>query len=403
MEVTFDQLPIKSGNLLPHEHVERKGIGHPDTICDQIAEKASEIYSRFSFDKYGRIPHHWFDKVILVGGESVIEFSKGELVRPYTVIFTGKVCYAVGDEEIPVEKLLKKATVQVLSNCLVGFDPEKHVEYEFKLVDYHGAGRDASRYRPQSPEDLGDIDAVCDSFSNDCNLVTGYAPLSDLEMMVLEGEMLLNSKEFKKSFPCVGTDIKVFGVRDENEINITFNVPFLGAKVSSMEEYRKLKENVKQVLVEKYSSQFKKRNVHVHVNPQDRTQNPYLTAIGSAADTGDVGLVGRGNRINGLITPMRPMSIEAPAGKNPIDHTGKILSYFARELAAELHQKFNMSFYVNIFIAKGSQLTAPDSVLISSDNPESLDKNAVQQLLKERLNELPRYCKNFVFGGEVLW
>ncbi|MEK8173283.1 methionine adenosyltransferase [Streptomyces sp. M19] len=76
------------------------------------------------------------------------------------------------------------------------------------------------------------------------------------------------------------------------------------------------------------------------MNATDRNNRPYLTALGSVADTGDVGVVGRGNRVNGLITPMRPMSIEAPAGKNPLDHTGKIYNVLAMRLAQQVHERF---------------------------------------------------------------
>jgi S-adenosylmethionine synthetase len=38
---------------------------------------------------------------------------------------------------------------------------------------------------------------------------------------------------------------------------------------------------------------------------------------------------GRGNRINGLITPCRPMRLEAAAGKIPVTHVGKIYNVMA--------------------------------------------------------------------------
>ena len=48
---------------------------------------------------------------------------------------------------------------------------------------------------------------------------------------------------------------------------------------------------------------------------------------------GDDGQVGRGNRVNGLITPGRPMSLEAAAGKNPVSHVGKLYNVLATEIA----------------------------------------------------------------------
>ncbi len=59
----------------------------------------------------------------------------------------------------------------------------------------------------------------------------------------------------------------------------------------------------------------------VHVNTADdiKKKSVFLTVTGTSAEMGDDGSVGRGNRCNGLITPNRPMSMEATSGKNPID------------------------------------------------------------------------------------
>lgn len=54
---------------------------------------------------------------------------------------------------------------------------------------------------------------------------------------------------------------------------------------------------------------------------------------GLSAEMGDDGQVGRGNRVNGLITPGRPMSLEAAAGKNPAAHVGKLYNVLAHVTA----------------------------------------------------------------------
>jgi S-adenosylmethionine synthetase len=55
---------------------------------------------------------------------------------------------------------------------------------------------------------------------------------------------------------------------------------------------------------------------------------------GTSAESGDDGEVGRGNRASGLITPYRPMTMEAVAGKNPVTHVGKIYNIVASRIAA---------------------------------------------------------------------
>jgi len=54
---------------LPVEIVERKGIGHPDSLCDGIAERISVEYTRWCQENLGVLLHHNFDKVQLVAGE----------------------------------------------------------------------------------------------------------------------------------------------------------------------------------------------------------------------------------------------------------------------------------------------------------------------------------------------
>lgn len=45
---------------------------------------------------------------------------------------------------------------------------------------------------------------------------------------------------------------------------------------------------------------------------------------------------GEASRANGLITPCRPISIEAAAGKNSATHTGRIFTVLAQWIAAAI-------------------------------------------------------------------
>ena len=62
----------------------------------------------------------------------------------------------------------------------------------------------------------------------------------------------------------------------------------------------------------------------------------YLTVTGTSAEAGDDGEAGRGNRINGLIVPFRPMTMESVAGKNPVTHVGKLYNIVASLIAQRL-------------------------------------------------------------------
>ena len=61
------------------ELVERKGIGHPDTICDALAETFSRALSRHYRDRFGTVLHHNVDKALLVGGRATPRFGGGHI------------------------------------------------------------------------------------------------------------------------------------------------------------------------------------------------------------------------------------------------------------------------------------------------------------------------------------
>lgn len=385
------------------ELVERKGLGHPDTICDAIAETMSRLYSRFCLESFGRIAHHWFDKVMLVGGEADIRFGEGRLVRPYTVIYAGKCAFSVGDRRIPVDDIAKRAAEHVLATRLTGFRRETDLRVRLELVDHTGPGRSSRRYRPCCVEDLPLLDGG-DPVSNDSNLLVGFSPLTPLEELVLCAETWLNSREFKAKNPDVGWDIKVIGSRIGDEIRLLVNVPFLAAAIPSMHFYNERKRAVTELLRDNLQRRFD-LDPAIRINPADLEESgPYLVALGSVADTGDVGVTGRGNRINGLITPMRPMSIEASSGKNPVDHTGKLHAWAATELARVLAGKLDVGVEVFIHTAKGTPAREPDEVMINvARRLDAEEERFVKEAVSSTLERLPRQSRHLIEDDVHMW
>ncbi|WP_217224304.1 methionine adenosyltransferase [Streptomyces anulatus] len=383
---------------LPYELVERKGVGHPDTMCDAMAERMSRYYSLHCLKEFGGVAHHWFDKVTLYGGGAEIDYGRGELTSPYRVKVFGKAAYRVGDVEIPVQDIMFRAASDILSEVTTGFDPARHLVVELGVVDHQGSGRRASRYQPAGPQDLIPLRST-GLVSNDTNLLHGYAPLSRLENVVLELERLVNGTDFKQRHQDSGWDVKVFGSRRDNAFSLVVNMPFLAAHIESMDQYWARKATIQRELEEFVGSQGIK-DFRMLMNATDRNGRPYLTALGSVADTGDVGVVGRGNRVNGLITPMRPMSIEAPAGKNPLDHTGKIYNVMAMRLARQVHETFGGPAQVHIFTSKEAPLERPDEVVVTT--PQG-DEPAIEALVDAAVAGTADLTVELIETGIALW
>ncbi|WP_342475267.1 methionine adenosyltransferase [Weizmannia sp. FSL K6-0777] len=390
-------------SLKDTELVERKGIGHPDTICDAIAEKCSQNYSLYFYNKYKKFAHHWFDKVMLIGGESKIDFGVAEIIKPYKIIVAGKCVKKFNNEEVPLMDIFKMSCKQVLENCLTGFDIEKHLIIIDETVDHQGAGRKSSRYRPENIGDLVTIDSS-NLVSNDCNLLSSHFPLTKLENMVLDIERYINGKQFKKLFPQTGWDVKVIGLRNKHDYELLVNIPILAYFVNSLDEYTSVIADVKKHLAF-YLEENYTENIKLNINPQDKTNNPYLTVLGSAADTGDVGVVGRGNRINGLITPMQSISIEAPAGKNPLDHTGKIYGLLTKQLAQLIAERTGTHVELHVYTYKEAPIKQPAQVIVNIRNGSvsELEVQEIRAIIEKGFNSIDDVNESFIFSDVTLW
>jgi S-adenosylmethionine synthetase len=91
----------------------------------------------------------------------------------------------------------------------------------------------------------------------------------------------------------------------------------------------------------------------------------YLTVLGTSAEGGDCGQVGRGNKVNGVIALNRPMSTEAAAGKNPVSHVGKIYNLLSHKIAEKVYETVPGIREVYIWLC--SQIGQPiDQPLIAS-------------------------------------
>jgi len=198
--------------------------------------------------------------------------------------------------------------------------------------------------------------------SNDTSFGVGYAPLSETEKIVLETERLLNSEEFKKKWPAVGEDIKVMGLRKGEEIDLTIAAAIVDSEVQNPQEYMEVKEGIYNAIKE-LTSKYTNRDVNIYVNTADDPDKDiyYITVTGTSAEAGDDGSVGRGNRVNGLITPNRHMSMEAAGGKNPVSHVGKIYNILANLIARDIAEEVEgvQEVYVRILSQIGKPIDEP--------------------------------------------
>jgi S-adenosylmethionine synthetase len=309
----------------PFEVVERKGIGHPDTLADGISEAISRELCKHYLDEFGQILHHNVDKVLIIAGKSQPEFGGGSILIAPCVVVGGR---ATRPSNKSLDEIFNESVSSHFQKTLNN------------LKDY--------KVEPRAEEGAPELRSLIGRGANDTSIGVGFAPLDPVESLVLDLE-----KEVRASHG-VGEDCKIMAVRIEDQLKIVVAAAMVSRCISSMQDYLEAKARVKDAVVKMANTD------DVSVNAADFGSNIFLTISGTSIEMGDDGATGRGNRGNGLITPMRPMTMEAIAGKNPVSHVGKIYNVLAQSMAKEISELEGIrEAYVTLVSKIGSPLDQP--------------------------------------------
>lgn len=369
------------------EIVERKGIGHPDTICDNVAEQVSIALSKYYLDEFGVVMHHNVDKGLLVGGIASPFYNGGEIIEPIELTIVGRAIKEKNRRSLPVDEIAIEAMRKWLKENIRHLDAENHIITKVKI-------RPGSQGLVELFERFGKGEVP---LSNDTSIGAGFYPFDELEKTVYKTEKLLNSGETKRKYPFIGEDIKVIGIRNKEKIRLTVAMATVDKYIQGLDDYIDKIRKVKELLLKEISLGL---NLEVEINTADSYENEsiYLTVTGTSAEQGDDGQVGRGNRVNGLITPYRPMSLEAAAGKNPISHIGKIYNLFANDLSkAIVETGLADEAYVYIASEIGKPINQPQ-VLDIRVKGKKIDNEAIRIIAEEMLDEMPNLWKSVIEG-----
>ena len=336
------------------EVVERKGSGHPDTLCDAAAETFSRRLGRAYLDAAGRILHHNVDKALLIGGRTRARFGGGEWLQPIRIVLAGRATSRAGDAEIAVEEIGRAAVAEALE-VVRHLDPG-HVEIEVAVQQGSAELRELFG--------RGDVPRA-----NDTSIGVGFAPRSPAEALTLAADRRL--RELAASDPAspIGEDTKVMVVRTGDSVRLTAAAAMIAALTSDERAYRNAVESVRSAMLEEALA-LGFTAPSVTVNGADGPDAFYLTLAGTSAECGDDGQVGRGNRFSGFISPMRPMTLEAYAGKNPCTHVGKLLSVAATEIAETCARDERIRTAECVLVSQiGAPVSEPQAASVRLDAP----------------------------------
>lgn len=377
------------------EIVERKGTGHPDYICDSVMESISVALSREYMKLFGRVLHHNIDKCLLVAGQVDKWFGGGKVIKPMEFIIGDRATFEAGGKKVPVVDIAGDTVKAWFRENLKRVDPVKDLKVRVAL-------------QPGSVEltDIFEREGRVKG-ANDTSAAVGYAPFTPTEKAVFDTERFLNSPAFKTAFPWTGEDVKVMGFRKADVLDLTVAMPLVAGLVADEPGYFKKKKEVEGALRD-FTSAFGFKKVSVNFNtldvPGKGLGGVYLTLLGTSAEDADSGQVGRGNRVNGVISLNRPTGTEAAAGKNPASHVGKIYSVLAHRMAGEVYKRVDgvAEVYVWLLSQIGSPIDRPKEVSVQVVPEGKLNYNKVKEgissVVEEFLSEIEHFTGELTRG-----
>ncbi|WMW26000.1 methionine adenosyltransferase [Methanolobus sediminis] len=396
--ITVEKFRSVSASEQHLEIVERKGLGHPDSICDAIMDAISVNLCTEYLEKFDAILHHNIDKCLLVAGETAGIFGGGVMVDPMLLVIGDRATFKAEDIEIDVANIAVDTAKRWFDEKLRFVQPD-FVEYQVELKP--GSAELTDIFRRQKGI-LG---------SNDTSAAVGYAPLSFTEQAVLDMERHLNSSVFKEEFPESGEDVKIMGVRRGSKFDVTVAMPLIDLFVDSEQHYFNMKQEIFRSMNAYLAGYLEKNNVQMNASisfnnldiPGRGMEGIYTSVTGTSAEDADCGQVGRGNRVNGIIPLNRPVSSEAAAGKNPVSHVGKIYNVLSHHIAARIVEKVPdvKEAYVwllsDIGVAIDSPKVAAAQVIMNKGSVDSVARE-IEEVIDFELEHIQDFCMQLARG-----
>lgn len=280
------------------------------------------------------------------------------MTTPVTLTIGGRISTSFAGIPIDHQGLFEQVAHDYLATVLPSFDAGSWLRIEHITNDH---SRYPTWFRPRSLADLPELDHPT---ANDTVAVTAWCPNTPTEDLVLALERHLNQEGRGPRHPCLGEDIKVMATRRHQLVDLTVNVPVHPKAAATTADYYDILTELQAELDDVAAAALNGRlDQRLHLNSS--TQNPfggkrqYLLGSGSCLEFGEEGFVGRGNGASGPIPIARAKSVEAPFGKNPTYHAGKVYTIHAQEIARTLHATLGVASTVTINACHSEPLRQP--------------------------------------------
>lgn len=394
------EIPLKYRNI---EIVEKKGQGHPDTICDSLMDSMSVALCKAYKEKFGVILHHNLDKCLLTAGRSEPKFSGGKIIFPMSIFMGDRATVAVGDKFLDIDKIFIENGKDWFRRNLRYVDVNTGVK--FHPVFQPGSQNLVDNFNRKTTKYLG---------ANDTSATVGYYPFTPTERVVKSLENCLNSYSFHKNYPEAGEDVKIMVYRNKDKLDLTVAIAFVDTFIKNEQDYFAKKQEI-ELEIKGFVSTYSDLEVNnLYLNALDRkgggTDGLYLTVSGTSGESGDSGQVGRGNDPSGIIPLCRPMASEAAPGKNPVSHVGKIYNALCFKIAKDIYYRLGVDdIYVWLVSRIGKPINEPAVVSVQLHNglvPTEIQTNEreiIENVVDQNFEHLDEFCVKLSEGKIKLW
>ena len=227
MDVIIDELAAPGRRV---EVVERKGVGHPDTICDAVADHFERALCRYYRDTFGQVLHHNVDKALLIAGAATPAFGGGSVDAPIEIVLGGRATSEFQGRSVPVAEIAEQSVREWFGEHMHALDPDRHVRLRCAV-------------RGGSSELTGLFDRGARPLANDTSIGVGFWPLTGLEAQVLAIESHVNGLS-RNGHPEIGEDVKVLGVRVDDDVSFTVGCALVDRHLPDLQGYSEAKETL---------------------------------------------------------------------------------------------------------------------------------------------------------------
>lgn len=368
------------------EIVERKGIGHPDTIADKLAQECSRIYAKYCLDNFGIILHHNIDKLYVGAGLFLYEDNKIIKKQPIKVVMNGRVSNEYAGRQIDLNALFVPVIKKYMSTIMPRINADEDLDIMVNCTQY---SKQINWYKPKSIEDVPDAKNL---YAADTSLCVNHSSKTFCEMAALSVEQFFwNYGENGYAMPKydeIGQDIKVMVTRKDKDVDIYVSLPVFKDCFSDKKQYDAILDKYTELLSNEVAKIPNPRGYlyKIDINKNlDGSYHIYGLIKGSCIECGEEGIVGRGNNSQGLISSFREHTMEAPCGKNERYHTGCVINFMANRAVQRINDEIGVKCTLySLTRNKGSILEPYFFYLIVNDLSK---KDECESIINEEFNE----------------